>query len=100
MHGKPLSALLQILRAHGVTSYETPQLKLTLGAAPARRAPKDAIEINVSPEALDAERRQELEDDDGPPGGDWRFALETSPKARRIRRPFPTVKADPRKNPQ
>jgi hypothetical protein len=65
--GKGLSALLQILRSHGVTHYETPELKLSLGPPPARHAP---TAIDVSPEALAAELEQDEEE------GDSRFLLE------------------------
>lgn len=90
MHGKPLSALLQILRSAGVTRYQTPELTLELGPPPARRAP---TAINVSPEALDAERHGE--DDPDEEEGDPRFLLE-----RLGRRHFPAPKADPKRNAQ
>jgi hypothetical protein len=82
--GKQLSALLQILLSNGVTRYQTPELTLELGPQPAKRG---ATAINVSPEALDAER----EDDEEEPG-DMRFALE-----RLTAKHFPAPKADPRK---
>ena len=92
MTGKPLSALLQILRAHGVTEYVSPQITLKLGPAPARRARGDVVD--VTPDDVAAARAR-LSDDD-PDGdempGDMRFALERlGPKH------FPSVKADPRK---
>jgi len=87
MHGKPLSALLQILRAAGVTRYQTPELTLELGPAPSKYA-KSAL--NLSPEALAAQREAAADDDDE---GDPRFLLERlGPKW------FPGAKADPRKN--
>lgn len=88
MVGKPLSALLQILRSAGVTSYETPQLKLTLGPRPARPAP---THINVSPEALGAELTGE--DDPDEEEGDPKFLLE-----RLGARHFGGRKADPRRS--
>lgn len=88
MIGKQLSALLQILRSNGVTRYETPELSLQLGPAPAPRTPKDAVHLDVSPEALaEDEQDQKFEQD-----GDFRFALE-----RIAPRHFPR-RADPRRN--
>ena len=88
MTGKPLSALLQILRSAGVTDYtlttengpvrETVTLKL--GPAPAPKRPRDAIEL--TPEDIE----------DEPPPEDFRFALENT-----ARKWFPRAKADPRK---
>lgn len=69
MVGKQLSALLQILRSAGVTSYETPQIKLTLGPPP---PPRTARAIDLSPEAL-ANEHPEVDDEEPK---DWRFALE------------------------
>jgi len=85
--GKQLSALLQILRSHGVTSYQTPELTLILGPAP---PPKHVTtSLNVSPEALAAERHGE--DDPEDEEGDPRFFLERiQPRLRR--------KADPNAN--
>lgn len=85
MVGKQLSALLQILRAAGVTDYQTPELTLHLGPAP---APKGSRALEVSPEAL-ATGDATPDDDEEPP--DFRFALE------RMNRHFPR-KVDPRKN--
>jgi hypothetical protein len=90
VHGKPLSALLQILRAHGVTRYQTDKLTLELGTAPAKVAARGPIAVNLSPEALDDERIGAEEPDDE---GDPRFSLERfGPKW------FPPVRATPRKN--
>lgn len=71
MVGKQLSALLQILRAHGVTRYQTPEMTLELGAAPTKAAPRT---INLSPEALDEEREGSGGDEEEM--GDPRFLLE------------------------
>jgi len=90
VHGKQLSALLQILRAHGVTRYATDKLTLELGAAPAKVAARGPIAVNLSPEALDDERIGAEEPDDE---GDPRFLLE-----RLQPRWFPDKKATPRKN--
>jgi len=88
MVGKQLSALLQILRSAGVTRYQTNALTLEMGPAPApKRAP---TALNLSPEALAAERQEPDDDEDEP--RDWRFALE------RMNRHFPRPRADPRKN--
>lgn len=38
MVGTELIALLEILRAHGITEYRTPELTLVLGPAPARES--------------------------------------------------------------
>jgi hypothetical protein len=86
--GKGLSALLQILRSAGVTSYETPDLKLTLGPKPPGKV---VTSFGVSPEALAADASEV--DDGDPEPEDFRFALET-----RMRKHFPAPKADPRKN--
>lgn len=91
MHGKQLSALLQILRAHGVTRYATDKLTLDLGPAPAKQTVRGAIKIDLSPEALDADRRGAEVDDDDP--GDMRFGLE-----KLTERWFPAPRATPRKN--
>jgi hypothetical protein len=86
--GKPLSALLQILRAAGVTRYETPELTLEIGPPPPGKRPP--VAINVSPEALAAEQAEaELDDDEGDP----KFLLE-----RLGQKHFPAPKADPRRN--
>jgi hypothetical protein len=81
--GKPLSALLQILRSAGVTKYTTPELTLELGPAP---PPKRGRTLD---EVLDAGEDKTPADDDEP--RDWRFALEKRMKH------FPR-RADPLKN--
>jgi hypothetical protein len=90
--GKPLSALLQILRSAGVTRYATPELTLELGPAP---PPKRAVAtaINLSPEALDAERRADEDDEKEPE--DFRFGLESE---RRAQKWFPRPRANPKRN--
>jgi hypothetical protein len=88
--GKPLSALLQILRAAGVTRYQTPELTLDLGPAPVKHAARGPIKLDLSPQALDDERIGAEEPDDE---GDPRFLLE-----RLQPRWFPDRKATPRKN--
>ena len=85
--GKPLSALLQILRSAGVTRYQTPELTLELGPPPpGRPLPRH---INVSPEALAADALGDDDEEEGDP----RFLLE-----RLGAKHFPGVKGDPRKN--
>jgi len=79
--GKQLSALLQILRASGVTRYHTDALTLELGPAPVKR-PSVAIDVSTP-----------TEDDDEDQPGDMRFGLE-----RQMQRHFPSPKADPRRN--
>lgn len=88
MVGKQLSALLQILRSNGVTRYATADLTLELGPPPAPK--RAATALNLSAEALDADR---LAEDDDEEEGDPRFLLE-----RLSRKHFPTAKADPRRN--
>lgn len=88
MVGKQLSALLQILRSNGVTRYAIADLTLELGPPPPPK--RAATALNLSPEALDQERRDEATDDDE---GDPRFLLERlTPKH------FPAARADPRRN--
>lgn len=89
MTGEPLSKLLKILRNAGVTRYQTPELTLELGPAPAKGAP---LTLNVSPEAVAAAAIADAEADEGPPDGDFRFALE-----RMTEKHFPRTPIDPRK---
>lgn len=101
MHGKPLSALLQILRSNGVAKYrlttkekdgKETTVDLELGAAPAGRPAPRAI--NVSPEALDADPELHGEDDEDEEG-DPRFLLERLER----RHVAPGKRPHPSKNP-
>jgi hypothetical protein len=67
--GKQLSALLQILRAAGVTSYRTKEITLELGPV----APKPRAPGGVTLETAPAETGDEDPEDEE---GDPRFLLE------------------------
>jgi hypothetical protein len=87
MHGKPLSALLQILRSAGVTRYQTPELTLELGPPP---PPKHAWRDLDQVIATEAHGEDEPDEEEGDP----RFLLERlGPKH------FPH-RADPKRNAQ
>jgi hypothetical protein len=69
--GKPLSALLQILRAHGVTEYRTKEFHILLTPV----APKAAT-ATAAPEASQLEGGERTPGDDDDELGDPRFLLE------------------------
>jgi len=69
--GKPLSALLQILRAHGVTEYRTKEFHILLQPVGPRVAAAPA-----APEASQIDEKRKPADDDEDEIGDPRFLLE------------------------
>lgn len=69
MVGKQLSALLQILRANGVTSYRTKEITLELGTVQPKPAPRTGVTLETAPASTGDE---DPEDEEGDP----RFLLE------------------------